>query len=73
VQIKDDGSNVQAAIETARNLSDMDENEFREQTEFISDHDSFNDIIVRNDNLKAKIHLEQKVTDITLELEQLRE
>lgn len=73
MQKKDDDGNVRAMIETARNLSEMDENEFREQTEFISDHDSFNDIVVRNDSLKAKIHLEQKVTDITQELESLRE
>jgi len=39
---KDDEVNQQAMIETARNLSEMDENEFKEQTEFISDHDSFN-------------------------------
>jgi len=58
VQKKDDDGNVRAMIETARNLSEMDENEFREQTEFISDHDSFNDIVVRNDSLKAKNHLE---------------
>jgi len=58
VQKKDDDGNVRAMIETARNLSEMDENEFREQTEFISDHDSFNDIVVRNDSHKAKNHLE---------------
>ena len=58
MQKKDDDGNVRAMIETARNLSEMDENEFREQTEFISDHDSFNDIVVRNDSLKAKNQLE---------------
>ena len=58
MQTKDDDGNVRAMIETARNLSEMDENEFREQTEFISDHDSFNDIVVRNETFKAKNHLE---------------
>lgn len=58
MQKKDDDGNVRAMIETARNLSEMDENEFREQTEFISDHDSFNDIVVRNETFKAKNHLE---------------
>jgi len=70
---KNDDGNQRAMIETARNLSEMDENDFKEQTEFISDHDSFNDIMVKDDNLKAKMHLEQKVSDITLELKSLRE
>ena len=47
-----------AIIQTANNLSDLDEKEFRERTEFISDHDRFNDIVARDDLKISKEHLE---------------